>query len=403
MTDGRGSSIHLRMRARDTTEPHRASSPLEALYDLVFVVAVGSLVGQLAIAIEDGEVAVRIVPYLSVFFAIWWAWINFTWFASAYDTDDVIYRLLAVLQMAGVLVLAAGVPLAFDHDEFAVVTIGYVIMRLGQIGLWLRAAAEHPAGRSTSLRYAAGVLVVQLLWCARLLLPAQPGWLFVASFLVLAVLEVLMPVWAERRGGLSWHPHHIAERYALFVLILLGESVLAAVNGLRAALEAQGLTAPLVAVAVAGLVLLVALWWAYFLQPAGEGLARRRQRSFVWGYGHYFLFAALAAVGGGLEAAVQAGAHPDGGQALLVGLALAVPSAACVLLIWGLHAPLLETSGFPAAIAVPASALILLAGALAPLVGVVGAVVAIALVAAASVAAAVAVGQVTRPGRARRP
>jgi len=385
------------MRARDTAEPHRASSPLEALYDLVFVVAVGSLVAELAPSIEHGHVLEKVVPFLLVFFAIWWAWINFTWFASAYDTDDVGYRLLAVLQMAGVLVLAAGVPAAFGNDDFTLVTIGYVVMRVGQIALWLRAAAEHPQGRATALRYALGVLMIQILWCVRLLVPSD-SWLFLATFLALAVLEVLGPIWAERAGGLAWHPHHIAERYALFVIILLGESVLAAVNGLHAALAAHGASEALVVVAVAGLVLLVALWWVYFQQPAGAGLARRRQRSFVWGYGHYALFAALAAVGAGLEAAVQAGARAEPGRELEVGLALAIPAAAAFLLVWALHAPLLGVPGYPAAVALPTAVLVLVAGGSAPALGVVGSTVAIALIAAASVAAAIVIGA-RRPAR----
>jgi low temperature requirement protein LtrA len=388
----RGTGIHLRMSARDTTEPGRSSSPLEALYDLVFVVAVGSLVAQLVLSIEHGEVLAFVIPYLMVFFAIWWAWINFTWFASAYDTDDVVYRVLTVLQMAGVLVIAAGVPSAFEGDDFLLVTLGYVIIRVGQIAQWVRAALENPQTRVTSLRYAGGVLVVQLLWVLRQLVPLGAASV-VPAFALLATLEMLTPLWAERRGHLAWHPHHIAERYSLFVVILLGESVLAAVTGLRTALAAHGVTVQLVVVAVAGLVLLVALWWAYFLQSAGEGLAERRERSFVWGYGHYLLFAALAAVGGGLDAAVQASAHPGEVQELVIGLALAVPAAACTLLIWGLHAFLLDDLGYPWVAAVPAAVLILVAGAVAPRIGVVGATVAIALIAAGSIAIAVALAQ----------
>lgn len=379
------------MRARDTGEAHRASSPLEALYDLVFVVAIGSLVEVLAPAIEHGTVGERIVPFLLAFFAIWWAWINFTWFASAYDPDDALYRLLVILQMGGVLVLAAGIPASFEHDDFRVVTLGYVIMRVGQIALWVRAAIEHPAGRTVALRYAGGVLVVQVLWCLRLLVPDVAG-VFVPTFLLLVALEFATPVWAERRGGLSWHPHHIAERYALFLLILLGETVLAAVTGLHAALAAHGVTAPLVVTAVAGFLLIVAIWWAYFLQPAGDGLARRRQRSFVWGYGHYLLFAALAAVGAALDAAVQVGTHPEPADQLVVGLSLAVPAGAAVLLIWALHAPLLERSGYPAPVAIPAAALVLVAGAAAPVLGIAGSVAAVAFVVAGSVAIAVLLG-----------
>jgi low temperature requirement protein LtrA len=376
------------MRARDTTEPHRASSSLELLYDLVFVVAVGSLVLQLSRGIEEGHALDGVVPFLLVFFAIWWAWINFTWFASAYDTDDVVYRLLAIVQMAGVLVLAAGVPQAFADVNFTVATIGYVIMRVGQIGLWLRAAVEHPDTRRTSLRYAVAVFAIQLGWVLRLFLPES--WMIVAASLALGVIEVITPLWAQRAGDLAWHPHHIAERYGLFVIILLGESVLAAVGGMQAALAAHGVTTGLVVVAIASLVLLVALWWAYFLQPAGDGLARRRRLSFFWGYGHYLLFAALAAVGAALEAAVQAGAHPTQAQGLGIGLALAAPTALAILLTWGLDAPLLERSGYPAAIAVPTAVLVLAAGALAPWLGIVGTVVAIALLAAASVAVAIA-------------
>ena len=72
---------------------------------------------------------------------------NFTWFASSYDTDDVPYRLLTMVQMAGVLVLAAGVPAAFEDGDFRAVSSGYLIMRIGLVAQWLRAGVEDPAGR----------------------------------------------------------------------------------------------------------------------------------------------------------------------------------------------------------------------------------------------------------------
>src|ERR1700742_3214804 len=102
--------IRTRMTARDADESNRGSSPLEALFDLTFVVAVAQVADQLGTAIEGGRSLQGIVSFVMVFFAIWWAWMNFTWFASAYDTDDVPYRLLTLVQMTGVLNLAAGVP-----------------------------------------------------------------------------------------------------------------------------------------------------------------------------------------------------------------------------------------------------------------------------------------------------
>jgi low temperature requirement protein LtrA len=85
------------MLSRSSTEEHRASTPLELLFDLCFVVAVAQAAGQLHHALADGHVAHGVTGYAMVFFAIWWAWMNFTWFASAYDTDDVLYRVATLV------------------------------------------------------------------------------------------------------------------------------------------------------------------------------------------------------------------------------------------------------------------------------------------------------------------
>lgn len=103
------------MRARDPHEAHRAATPLELLFDLCFVVAIAQVAARLHHAIAEHHVVAAIPAFLMVFFAIWWAWMNFTWFASAYDTDDAPYRVNVLLQIAGVLAIAAGVPRAFDH------------------------------------------------------------------------------------------------------------------------------------------------------------------------------------------------------------------------------------------------------------------------------------------------
>ncbi len=250
-------AFRIPMSGRSTDEEHRVSSPLELLFDLTFVVAIAQVSAQLAHAGEQGHILEKLGPYLMVFFAIWWAWMNFTWFASAYDTDDVPYRLMTLLQMGGVLVLAAGVPAAFDRSEFTAIIIGYVIMRLAMVGQWARAAIEHPDGRTTATRYAVGIAAVQVLWVAWGFLPVEwKLW----TFLLAALLELLVPVWAERPGMTSWHPHHIAERYGLFTIIVLGESVSASAIGVQSGLAAHGVSVALVVIAAAGLVLLFALW-----------------------------------------------------------------------------------------------------------------------------------------------
>ena len=358
-----GGRIRVRMAARSTDEPHRASSPLELLFDLTFVVAVAAITAQLAHGIADGHGIADLPAFLQVFFAIWWAWMNFTWFASSYDTDDVPYRLLTMVQMAGVLVLAAGVPAAFEDGSYRGVTLGYVVMRVGLVALWLRAAIEHPAGRGTALRYAAGVTGLTVLWLVRLVLAeagALPAASLVPIFVGLAILELAVPRWAERNRRTSWHPHHIAERYGLFTIILLGESVLAASTGAEGAVAAGGLSASFATIALAALVLLFSLWWLYFLEPTGEGLAARRDGCFLWGYGHYGIFAALAAVGAGLEVAVEQTGHHVDAAPVAIGYAVAAPVAAFLVLLWAAHVPILTSPVIPTPVILSAAVVVLL-------------------------------------------
>jgi low temperature requirement protein LtrA len=323
------------MGPRDREERDRAATPLELLFDLCFVVAVAQAADRLHHAFIDGHVADGVVSYGSVFFAIWWAWMNFTWFASAYDTDDVAYRLLTLLQIGGVLLLAAGVPDGFDRQDFTVVTVGYVLMRVAMVTQWLRVAHDHPAGRATALRYAAGVAVLQVGWIGLLALPLSwrgPG------FLLLAGLELAVPVWAERSARpTAWHPDHIAERYGLFTLIVLGECVLAATITVQAAVGTRGLSPSLAMVAAGGLVLLFALWWCYFDRPAAEGLRASPRSAFGWGYWHLVVFASLAAVGAGLQVIAETVGHHGRLSGQAAALTLAVPVGLFLVVLGLLH------------------------------------------------------------------
>jgi low temperature requirement protein LtrA len=385
------SPLWVRMSARPTDEPHRVSSPLELLFDLTFVVAVAAITDQLGHGVATGDGPGRLVPFLQVFFAIWWAWMNFTWFASSYDTDDVAYRLLTMVQMGGALVLAAGVPAAFNDSDFRAVTLGYFIMRIGLVAQWLRAGAEDPGTRRTALRYAVGVTVVQIGWVLRLFFADAPS-VRLPVFAGLVVLELLVPRWAERIRTTSWHPHHIAERYGLFVIILLGESVLATARGVEGAVRETEISGSFVTVAVSGLVLLFALWWIYFLAPAGEGLSDRRDRSYLWGYGHYGIFASLAAVGAGLEVAVARTGHDPHPSAQVTCYAVAIPVAVYLAMLRLVQAPIVARPALhPVVVAAGVAAIALLPLA-APAAGVAVVVAAIAAVCVLVTAIAITTG-----------
>ncbi len=296
-----------RMSGRDPGEAHRASTPLELLFDLTFVVAVARAGIELRDALAQGHAGHALAGYAAVLFGVWWAWVNFTWFASAYDTDDVPYRLLTLLQMAGVLVFAAGIPAAFGHLDVATVVIGYVIMRLAMVAQWLRAARSHPEGRAGTLRYAAGVTVVQLGWIGQLFLP---GLAALAGFSVLVAVELAVPAWAEFAGRRTpWHPGHIAERYGEFTIIVLGEVVAAIATAVQEAVDHSRASPGLLTVAAAGLLLVFALWWSYFKHSAAEEIRQSLAWTFVWALAHYLIFAAVAALGGGLQVAIGTLTH----------------------------------------------------------------------------------------------
>jgi low temperature requirement protein LtrA len=294
---------HRPMSGRDPDEGHRASTPLELFFDLCFVVAVAAAAATLHHDLAHDHLA-GLAGYAMVFFAIWWAWLNYSWFASAYDTGDIAFRLMTFLVMTGVLVLAAGVPRAAgEKHDFWIVVAGYVIMRSAMVPLWLRVAREHADARRTALRYAGAVTFIQVLWIARTAWFGHDtlGGVF---FVVLAVAEMAVPYWAEHVGhGTPWHRHHVAERYELFTIIVLGEVILATSQAISGTLDEHGIDARLVQLIVGALLMVFSMWWVYFKRPLVESLTP--QTSFVFGYVHYFVFGSVAGVGACLATLVD--------------------------------------------------------------------------------------------------
>jgi len=296
-----------RMTGRDPGEGHRASTPLELLFDLTFVVAIGQASAQLADLIAKGHVAAGFGAFAFAMFAICWAWINFSWFASAYDTDDWFYRITTMVQMIGVLILALGLPAVFRSIaagtslDNVVVVAGYVVMRIAMVAQWLRAAHDDPEHRRTALAYATCIGIAQLGWIATAVFEL-PLIVFIAIGPVLYAIELAGPIVSERKYGFTpWHPHHIAERYGLLTIITLGEVILGTVNSVSIIVHKQGWSPEAVMLMVAGTGLVLGLWWNYYVLPSGPVLARFRGRAWLWGYGHMIVYSSIAAMGAGLH------------------------------------------------------------------------------------------------------
>jgi low temperature requirement protein LtrA len=302
------------MTGRDPAQAHRTATPLELLFDLTFVVAFSQAGNQMAHLLAEGHVGSALAGFGFATFAICWAWINYSWLASAYDTDDIFFRVATLVVMVGVLVLALGLPAAFhsidegDHLDNRVVVAGYVVMRVANLALWLRAAAHDPVRRRTCLTYAATIGVAQAGWLVVLFVDPPLSVLWI-PYLALVAVEMAGPVLAERGEGTPWHPHHIAERYGLLVIITLGEVILGTITAISAVVETRGWSAEAVLLAVAGTALAFGLWWVYFMMPSAEVLSRHRERAFPWGYLHILIFGSLAATGAGLHVAAYVIEH----------------------------------------------------------------------------------------------
>lgn len=331
------------MRGRDPLEVHRASTPLELLFDLTFVVAFGVAGNEFAHLVAEGHIGSGLAGFAFAMFAIVWAWINFSWFASAYDTDDWLYRVTTMVQMVGVIILALGLPQMFasiDHGgelNNTVMVFGYIVMRIAMVAQWARAAVADPAHRPAAISYIVTLIGAQVGWIAVLLAPLDAGQTFIFGS-ALVVIEMSGPVLAERlQGGTPWHVHHIVERYGLLVIITLGEGVIGTVASISAVVGHQGWSTDAVLVAVAGVGLTFGLWWMYYILPSAEILGVARRRSFVWGYGHLVVFAALAAVGAGLHVAAYFIEGESAIGAVGTVLALALPVGIYTLSVYALY------------------------------------------------------------------
>lgn len=341
------------MTGRDPNEHSRVSTPLELLFDLTFVVAVGTASSQFAEMVAEGHAGQAVTAFVLAMFAISVAWISFSWFASAFGTDDWLYRALTMLQMIGVVVFSLGLPAMFHsveeggHLELRVMVLGYVVMRIAMLFQWWRAAHDSPAFHDVGLANIRWTAIVQVGWVvvAFVHLPLAAAF---AAFVVLGALELALPLLAQgSAGGTPWHPHHVAERYGLFAIIVLGEGVVGTVassGGLLGGADGTHWSGNAVAVVImrrrADLRHVVGL----LRHPFGDVLVHRRSRGYLFGYGHIPLFIAIAGAGAGLHVAGLRLEHHSELSDVAVVLSLALPVGLYLLMVYLLHTLLLSTA-----------------------------------------------------------
>ncbi|WP_138759937.1 low temperature requirement protein A [Modestobacter altitudinis] len=302
-----------------TTDDERTASRLELFFDLAFVLVVAELAGALREDVSAQSVAV----FAGLFATVWWAWVSSTLYANRFDHDDVVFRLYKLASMAAVIGLAATASEA-TGERPALFAGCQVLLRVVLLLQYARVHRHVAQARPLARTYLLAFTVGGLLWAVSMAVPAPVC--FVLWGLAVAV-EVLAPLRATAASSdVPLHMEHLPERFALFVILVLGESVAAVAHGLY---EAHW-TAEAVAVGAVSFVLAAALWWSHF-DLAGAGAKRllaeaggdRSERAHdVYVFGQLPIALALAGVGAGIQLAVLESGQGDvplGTRVLLAG------------------------------------------------------------------------------------
>jgi low temperature requirement protein LtrA len=287
-------------------ESNRSATRLELFFDLAFVLFVARCADVLA---KDETWSGGLI-FTAVLAVGWWAWASTTLYANRFDTDDAVFRLLILLGMAGVIAMAASVN-KIGEAEGRWFILAYVLLRLVLVAGYLRAWRHLPDARPTVRPYLLGHAAGATFWLVSLAVPAPARYVLWG---VGVVVDLLGPTLAARiKDAIPLHMEHLPERFGLFVILVLGESVAAAVTGVHDGGWKAGVTLT----AAFAFVAIAALWWSYFDLTGGaakrrlleEGHDQTRQGVHdFYVYAHLPVAISLAAVAVGFEHAIQHGA-----------------------------------------------------------------------------------------------
>jgi low temperature requirement protein LtrA len=285
-----------RLRSDHGLEAGRRVTWLELFFDLVFVAAVA----QVGTHLRDDYSLGGLLRFSFLFVLIWWAWLGHTTFSTRFDTDDLVQRTLTWLQMFLVAVMATNATAALDSRDAAGFAAAYSVMRFILVAQYLRARRVRQA-RALTTRYAISGAGAASLWLASALVPAPERFWIWALALAIDVLTPL--VTTSHLLSVPHHAAHLPERYGLFSIILLGESMVAVMTGMG---QQEYWSVGAASSAILGMALVFVIWWWYFdgVEAVGERMVRSTRdavRFHVWSYAHLPLYLAIAVTGVGVE------------------------------------------------------------------------------------------------------
>ncbi|MEL6778554.1 MAG: low temperature requirement protein A [Cyanobacteria bacterium J06597_16] len=290
------------LRPHSEESGQRHATWLELFFDLVFVLSMA----ELAHLLHGHPSWSGLISFAVLFIPVWWLWIDFSYYADQFDVDRGGYRLVFLGVMFGIVVMALTIPDALSEGS-ANFAAAYAALRLVIIALYLQAWRLVPQSRELTARYATSFSVAFFLWLISIVVPAPIR--FVLWAIALAIEISNGPITYLTIRNVPAQESHMDERFGLFVIIVLGEAIIAVASGVAdTAWQWQNMLT-----ASSGFVVAVSLWWMYFerseestINQALRGGKRALLRAYVYGYSHVFTFMGIVATGVGIQFAIEA-------------------------------------------------------------------------------------------------
>jgi len=279
-------------------------TPLELFFDLVFVFALTQVTALMA----DQPSAVGVVRGMLILSVLWWCWVGYAWLGNVVRADEGVIRLAMFGAMAAMFVIALTIPESFDDlpgglPGPVVFAVGYFVVRVAHLLLFLAVSRDDPQLRRQVLRFAPSVVLGTsfLLIASQLDGPAQTAlW---ATALVADYVGTMLA------GASGWRVNsagHFAERHGLIIIVALGESIVSIGIGVAE----LPISWPIVVASALGLALSAGLWWAYFdvaaldsehALAAADGERRARLARDGYSYLHLPMIAGIILLSLGLK------------------------------------------------------------------------------------------------------
>ncbi|WNS46285.1 low temperature requirement protein A [Paenibacillus sp. MMS20-IR301] len=268
---------------------------LELFYDLLFVAAV-SKASHVLLHVEDEILSMETLgKFVLIFIPIWWAWVGQTLFVNRYGQDTLQHRMFLIIQLFFVLIMTASLSVDFDTNYYPFL-IGYLGLRAMTAVQYHYAHARETGHLRNTARYLGTRFWIGLVISACSLF--FDSWLRYAVLYAGIVLDVLLPLTGRKiLVKTPANTHHLLERFSLFALILLGESVVS----ILAVLQSSTWTGQSVSFAALTFVLIIAMWWQYYdnLEKKVDQHVQTAGQTII--YGHLFIYLSLCMLAASIQ------------------------------------------------------------------------------------------------------